>query len=196
MSFKVRIRQADAPVAVEMGETILGAALRAGIAYPHGCRSGNCGACKSRLHAGEAEMSPYSEFALTEAEKADGLILACRAVPWSNCEVAWLGDEDLVVHPNRQLVCRVVDIVQATHDIRVIRLAVVSGGPFDFSCGQYAAVTFAGQKPRDFSMANTPDDPTIEFHVRRVAGGGASSYVAERLAVGEAVRIDGPYGAS
>ena len=196
MSFKVRVRQVDQPITVEMGQTILEAALKAGVAYPHGCRSGNCGACKSRLHAGEVEMSPYSEFALSEEEKANGLILACRAVPWSECEVAWLGEEDLVVHPNRRLGCRVTEIVQATHDIRIVRLSVESGGPFDFSCGQYAAVTFAGQPPRDYSMANTPDDATLEFHIRRVAGGASSAYVAERLKAGEAVHVDGPYGTS
>jgi len=194
--FKVQVRQADAPVMVEMGQTILEAALKAGVAYPHGCRSGNCGACKSRLHAGEVEMSPYSEFALSEKEKADGLILACRAVPWADCEVSWLGEEDLVVHPNRQLACEVAEIVQATHDIRIVRLRVLGGGPFDFSCGQYAAVTFAGQPPRDYSMANTPDDATLEFHIRRVAGGASSAYVAERLSVGEPVHVEGPYGTS
>jgi CDP-4-dehydro-6-deoxyglucose reductase/ferredoxin-NAD(P)+ reductase (naphthalene dioxygenase ferredoxin-specific) len=194
--FKVQVRQADAPVTVEMGQTILESALKSGVAYPHGCRSGNCGACKSRLHAGEVEMSPYSEFALSEKEKADGLILACRAVPWSDCEVSWLGEEDLIVHPNRQLRCEVADIVQATHDIRIVRLKVLSGGPFDFSCGQYAAVSFAGQPPRDYSMASTPDDPVLEFHIRRVAGGSSSAYVAEQLRVGEPVHVDGPYGTS
>ena len=65
MSFAVTIRQHAEPVTVEMGQTILEAALAAGVPYPHGCRSGNCGACKSRLVAGDVEMSPYSEFALT-----------------------------------------------------------------------------------------------------------------------------------
>lgn len=40
MSFTVKIRQSDAPLAVEMGDTILTAALAAGIDYPHGCQSG------------------------------------------------------------------------------------------------------------------------------------------------------------
>ena len=196
MSFTVKVRQFDGDLAVEMGQTILEAALARDLPYPHGCQSGNCGSCKSELLAGEVEMSPYSEFALSEKEKADGLILACRAVPWSECEVSWLGEEDLIVHPNRQLQCEVSEIVQATHDIRIVRLKVLSGGPFDFSCGQYAAVTFAGQPPRDYSMANTPDDATLEFHIRRVAGGASSAYVAERLRVGEPVHVDGPYGTS
>ena len=93
-----------------MGETILAAALRAGVPYPFGCQSGNCGACKSTLPSGEVRMSPYSEYALSKAEREQGLILACRAVPWSDCEVAWLEADDVAMHPLRQLDCDVVGV--------------------------------------------------------------------------------------
>src|SRR5258708_39416730 len=127
MPFDVRIRQCDDPVAVEPGQTILDAALAQGVAYPHGCRSGNCGACKSRHHAGEIELAPYSDYALTASERASGLILACRAMPWSDAEVAWLDAEDLIINPQRQLTCRVVALEQATHDIRIVRLEILAG---------------------------------------------------------------------
>src|SRR5689334_18667493 len=114
MTFEVRIRQHATPIAVEIGQTILDAALAAGVPYPHGCRSGNCGACKSRLGEGEVEMAPYSEFALTEAEAAEGLVLACRAVPWSDAAVEWLDPGETVVHPLRRMTCRVAAIDNAT----------------------------------------------------------------------------------
>lgn len=201
MRFTVSIRQHDAPVVVETGETILAAALAQGVPYPHGCRSGNCGACKSRLEAGEVEMTPYSEFALTEEERAEGLVLACRAVPWSDASIAWLEAEETVVHPLRRLACRVAGLDALTHDIVGIRLAVLAGGPFTFSAGQYAAVTFAGQAPRDYSMANPPganrpDEEILEFHIRRLAAGGASAYATERLRLGDPVTVEGPYGSA
>jgi CDP-4-dehydro-6-deoxyglucose reductase/ferredoxin-NAD(P)+ reductase (naphthalene dioxygenase ferredoxin-specific) len=196
MAFWVAIRRHGAPVPVETGQTILEAALAAGVPYPHGCRSGNCGACKSRLHAGEIEMAPYSEFALDAAEAAAGLVLACRAVPWSDAEIEWLDPNETVVHPLRRMTCRAAAIEDATHDIKRVRLEVVAGGPFTFSAGQYAAVRFAGQAPRDYSMANRPDETTLEFHIRRMGESGASHYVAARLAPGDLVRVEGPYGAS
>jgi naphthalene 1,2-dioxygenase ferredoxin reductase component len=196
MSFLASIRRHDAPVSVEIGQTILEAALAAGVPYPHGCRSGNCGACKSRLESGEVEMTPYSEFALSAAERQDGLILACRAVPWSDVEIAWLDADEVIVHPLRYLTCRVVALDDATHDIKRLRLAIEAGGPFSFSAGQYAALTFAGQAPRDYSMANRPDEPELEFHIRRSASGGASTYVAERLRIGDQVKVEGPFGSS
>ena len=196
MSFLVSIREHATPVRVEIGQTILEAALAAGVPYPHGCRSGNCGACKSRLESGEVDLTPYSEFALSAADRRDGLILACRAVPWSDVAVAWLDADETIVHPLRYLTCRVVALDDATHDIRRLRLAIEAGGPFGFSAGQYAALTFAGQPPRDYSMANRPDEPDLEFNIRWTAGGSASIYAAERLQVGDAVRVEGPFGNS
>jgi len=196
MSFTVTFADRPDRVAVEMGQTILEAALAAGLPYPHGCRSGNCGACKSELIEGDVELSPYSEYALSEAERGQGLILACRAVAWSDATVRWLDPNETVAHPIRHMDCTVAGLEQATHDIRIVRLAIERGGPFDFSAGQYAQVTFDALPPRDFSMASRPDDPVIEFHIRTTPGGAVSPYVASQLAVGETVKVEGPYGAA
>jgi ferredoxin-NAD(P)+ reductase (naphthalene dioxygenase ferredoxin-specific) len=169
MGFTVTIRQWPTPIAVETGQTVLDAAVAQGVPYPYGCQSGNCGACKSRLYAGDVELSPYSSYALTDEEKAQGLVLACRAVPWSDAELAWLDADDVVMHPLRDLVCTVAALEDLTHDIKLVRLAIQDGGPFTFAAGQYAAVSFAGLAPRDYSMANVPDRDgrgDIEFHIR------------------------------
>ena len=178
------------------GTTILDAAIEAGIDYPFGCQSGNCGACKSRLVSGEVTMAGYSEFALGEGEKARGLILACRAVPRTDSEVAWIEEDDLVTHPRRILSCRVIGVDAATHDIRRIWLDIVSGGPFDFSAGQFASVTFGRCPPRDYSMANVPGGTMLEFHVRHGSGGATGAHVRDRLKLGDEVRVEGPFGAS
>ena len=196
MSVPVEIANLPRTVTAEPGQTVLAAAVDAGIPYPHGCRFGNCGACKSRLVAGVVDMLPHSSFALTPEERDDGLILACRAVPKGPATVAWLDADDLADHPRRTLDCEVRSIDDVTHDIRRIRLRIRSGGPFAFSAGQFASVTFEGVAPRDYSMANRPVDPNLEFHIRTVAGGAASAYVRDRLAVGAMVRVEGPSGAS
>jgi ferredoxin-NAD(P)+ reductase (naphthalene dioxygenase ferredoxin-specific) len=196
MSYTVQFADRPDRLTVEMGQTILEAALAAGLPYPHGCRSGNCGACKSELIEGEVEMSPYSEYALSAAEHDQGLILACRSVPWSDATVRWLDPNETVAHPIRHMDCTVSALEQATHDIRIVRLKIERGGPFDFSAGQYAQVTFDDLPPRDFSMASRPADPEIEFHIRTTPGGAVSPYVATQLAVGETVKVEGPYGAA
>jgi len=196
MSYTIRFAGRDETVTVEMGQTILEAALAAGVPYPHGCRSGNCGACKSELAEGEVELSPYSEYALTEAERGQGLVLACRSVPWSDCTIRWLDPNETVAHPIRHMTCLVTELERATHDIRIVRMAIDKGGPFDFSAGQYAQVSFADLPARDFSMANRSEIEGLEFHIRMTPGGAVSPYVAERLTVGETVKVVGPYGAA
>jgi naphthalene 1,2-dioxygenase ferredoxin reductase component len=196
MAYQVRIRQADRPISVEPGQTILEAALAQGVAYPHGCRSGNCGACKSRRYDGEIELAPYSDYALGAAERAADLILACRAVPWSDAEVGWLDTDELIVHPMRRLTCRVRALAQATHDIRIVTLEILSGGPFSFTAGQYAQVRFGDLPARDYSMANRPDQSDLELHIRQVGGGTASVFAGTRLEVGDTVTVEGPYGTS
>jgi CDP-4-dehydro-6-deoxyglucose reductase/ferredoxin-NAD(P)+ reductase (naphthalene dioxygenase ferredoxin-specific) len=196
MGFAVTVRQFDAPLDVEMGDTILQTALNADLQYPHGCQSGNCGACKSRLYSGEIEMSPYSEFALTDDEKESGLILACRSVPWSDCEVAYLEQDEVVAHPLRRLACTVREIDRMTHDIVRVRLSIEAGGPFDFTAGQYAEVSFGELPARDYSMANRPGDELLEFHIRQIADGTVSAYANKQLKIGDPVQVNGPHGIS
>jgi len=196
MTFRVTVQQFGVPFPVEMGQTILEAALTRDLSYPHGCRSGNCGACKSELLSGEVEMSPDSEYALTQAEKDGGLILACRAVPWSDCAVKFLEFDDTVAHPLRHLVCRVSAVDNLTHDIKRVRLKILEGGPYDFTAGQYASITFPGLPARDYSMANRPGEATLEFHIRLLPGGAVTPFVARRLKVGDKIKVFGPHGTS
>lgn len=76
-------------LAVPAGQTILSAALAAGVDYPHGCKSGRCGRCKSRLVEGQVDLLDHSRFALSAEDREAGLILACRAVPTSDARVTW-----------------------------------------------------------------------------------------------------------
>ncbi len=146
-------------------------------------------------------MASYSAHALSEAERASGLILACQATPLTDCTVSWPEPDLPAIHPRRVLACQVSNIAELTHDIRRVRLAleIMETGetekPLSFSAGQHVAVTFAGHAPRDYSMANRPDEPELEFHIRS-SGGGASAYACETLRLGETVSVEGPFGTS
>jgi CDP-4-dehydro-6-deoxyglucose reductase/ferredoxin-NAD(P)+ reductase (naphthalene dioxygenase ferredoxin-specific) len=93
----------------------------------------------------------------------------------------------------RHFACRVTGLERATGDIRILRLAPPVGARFEFRAGQYAKLGFGTLPPRDYSMANAPHEPLLEFHIRDV-GDGASRYAVRRLALGEAVTVDGPMG--
>ncbi|MBP2236737.1 CDP-4-dehydro-6-deoxyglucose reductase/ferredoxin-NAD(P)+ reductase (naphthalene dioxygenase ferredoxin-specific) [Sinorhizobium kostiense] len=197
MGTLVRIRQVGREISVADERTILQAALEHGIAYPHGCRSGRCGSCKSRLLKGEVDLLPHTPFALTPEERDMGLILACRAQPKTDATVAWLGsEEDRADHPVQVLKAKVLSLDDATHDIKRVRLLPEGGVPLAFSAGQYAQLSFPGAPMRDYSMANQPGERELEFHIRRIPHGAASERVARTVAVGDEVTVRGPYGSA
>jgi len=194
MNYNATIRNKNVTIEVPMGKTILESALTQNIEFPHGCKSGNCGACKSILHSGEIEMSPYSEYALTSEEKHRGLILPCRSVPWSDCEISIVDEDEAVVHANRLLECQVTKLLQATQDIKIVEMNIMSGGPYNFSAGQFATLTIKELPPRDYSMANTPDTDTLEFHVRYLPDGTVTPHIQNKLKVGDKITVQGPFG--
>ncbi len=186
---KVTIQNSGEAFEVRKG-TILDAALKAGTVMPHECRTGTCGTCKCRLVSGLAVMDSWESSALSEADVAAGLILACRARPRGDVVVALAGAA--VAHPVRTVPATVVGLEAPTHDVRIVRLAPAE--PLDFSAGQYVRLTFGDAPPRAYSMANRPSEPVLEFHVRVVSDGMASSYVDSTLALGDPVQVEGPFG--
>ncbi|MDB4983673.1 MAG: Oxidoreductase FAD-binding domain protein [Myxococcales bacterium] len=74
---RIRFARSAREAEPSAGKTILESAEDAGVSIPFECRSGICGQCKTRLVSGRVTME--TEDALSGAEKAKGLILACQA---------------------------------------------------------------------------------------------------------------------
>lgn len=197
MSITLTVEGDPNPVVADEGETVLSALLRNGVGFAYSCEAGNCGTCKCEWVSGDMMELEYSEHALSAAERARGVVLACRAQLWGDAVIRRLSTEEFIMHPARMLRCKVVDIGPMTHDILRLRLQVESGGPYSFSAGQFAKLTFAfaSDHPRDYSMANAPDADLLEFHIRCVPGG-VSARLPTALSVGDMVKVSGPFGTS
>lgn len=90
--------------------------------------------------------------------------------------------------------CRVASVERATDEVRVLRLALADKRPFAFKPGQFACLSFGGQEPRDYSIASRPEEPLLEFHIRRAPGQGTSAFVADAVKPGDEVLLEGPFG--
>jgi len=198
VSLTVSVADLNQSAPAEEGETVLGALLAHGIGFAYACEAGNCGTCKCELVSGDILELEYSEHALSPEERSRGIVLACRSQMWSDVVVRRLDSEDFVVHPSRVMRCRVDEIANLTHDILRLRLEIIAGGPFTFSAGQYAQLELpvAPGISRDYSMANRPDQPLLEFHVRVMPGGSVSHRIATVLKAGDMVKVSGPMGTS
>ena len=87
---KVRFEPVDIEIEVDEDETVLEAAFKHGVMLMHGCKEGQCSACKSFLLDGDLEMDRWSTFALNEFEEEEGYVLLCRAHAYSDLEVELL----------------------------------------------------------------------------------------------------------
>jgi CDP-4-dehydro-6-deoxyglucose reductase/ferredoxin-NAD(P)+ reductase (naphthalene dioxygenase ferredoxin-specific) len=88
---KVHIINLGQSIEVPEFETILNAALMAGLEYPCGCMEGHCGACKTHLQSGRIDTCKSRGLALTEGEIAQGWFLACQARPLSDLVISYKG---------------------------------------------------------------------------------------------------------
>ena len=162
----------------------------------HGCKEGQCAACKSFLLDGEVDLDKYSNFALNDYEKEEGWTLLCRAHAMSDLEVELINYDEEVLRSGIALKTQTMR-VQAnealTHDIR--RLVLSGDEALTFKPGQYVDITIPGSEDvRSFSMANLPGGE-LEFMIKVYPDGKFSSLLSSGgLKEGDEVEVTGPYG--
>ena len=77
MTAQVTVRPSGHQFAVEGHDSLLQAGIRAGLHLNYGCGNGTCGMCKVRVTSGEVARIQHTDYALSEAERAQGYVLAC-----------------------------------------------------------------------------------------------------------------------
>lgn len=197
----VRLEPVGVEFEVAEDETILDAAFRQGIALPHGCKEGQCSACKCIQLDGETEMLKYSTFALNDMDKDSGHILMCRTLAYSDVEIELLNFDEEVLSksiPVKEFSGRIVDFQKLTHDIRGVQIEL--DAPLKFWAGQYVDITVkteTGEEiTRSFSMANPPSEAQrLGFIIKKYPDGRFSNELDDGgIKAGAEVRVQGPYG--
>jgi propane monooxygenase reductase subunit len=197
-TYNVRLEPVGIEFEVDEDETVLRGAFRQGLMLMHGCKEGQCAACKSFLLDGEVDLDKYSTFALNDMEKEEGWTLLCRAHAQSDLEVELINYDEEVLRSGVALqtqAMKVQTLEALTHDI--YRL-VLSGPELTFKPGQYVDIKIPGtEEVRSFSMANIPSDPPgeLEFMIKVYPDGKFSSLLSSgSLKEGDEVEVTGPYG--
>ncbi|WP_353476692.1 2Fe-2S iron-sulfur cluster binding domain-containing protein (plasmid) [Salipiger sp. H15] len=197
----VRLEPVGVEFEVEEGETVLDAAFRQGIALPHGCKEGQCSACKCVQLEGETEMLKYSTFALNDSEKETGHVLMCRTLVWSDVEIELLNYDEEVLSksiPVKQFSGKIVDFQKLTHDIRGVQIEL--DAPLKFWAGQYVDISVRTEEgetiTRSFSMANPPSETQkLSFIIKKYPDGRFSNELDNGgIRAGADVSVRGPYG--
>jgi propane monooxygenase reductase subunit len=193
----VRFQPVGIEIEVDEDETVLHAAFRQGIMLMHGCKEGQCSACKSFLLDGEVDLDRYSTFALPDFEEQEGWTLLCRAHPYSDLEVELINyDEEMIRSglPIKTVKTTVQAVDRLTSDI--VHLKLSPAEPLDYKPGQYVDISIPGapDEHRSFSMAGTRPD-ALEFMIKMYPGGHFSGLLADgTIKPGDELEVTGPYG--
>jgi propane monooxygenase reductase subunit len=185
-------------IEIEVGEeeTILNAAFRQGIMLMHGCKEGQCSACKSFILDGEVDLDRYSTFALPDFEEEEGWTLLCKAHPYSDLEIELINYDEEIIHggvPPRTVSTSVEAVEPLTSDIWFLKLR--PSEPLEYKPGQYVDIRIPHtEHHRSFSMAGTSPD-ALEFMIKAYPGGKFSGLLADgSVKPGDELEVTGPYG--
>jgi propane monooxygenase reductase subunit len=197
--YTVRLEPVGIDFEVDQDETILDGAFRQGLMLMHGCKEGQCSACKSFLLEGEVDLDRYSTFALPDYELEEGWTLLCKAHAVTDLEIELINYDEEILRSGIELRTartRVEAVEPLTRDIHrlIVRL---DGDEMPFHCGQYVDIRIPEtDEVRSFSMANLPsDDGRLEFMIKHYPGGPFWGLRPDGgLQAGDELELKGPYG--
>lgn len=178
------------------GETVLDAAYRQKVNLPMDCSDGVCGTCKGHCERGDFDLGDdYLEEALSDEEKAEGMVLTCQMVPSSDC---------VIQIPVASTLCKTqvvefsgsVAAVESLSDSSIeLRVDLDAGAEPAFLPGQYLNIQVPGTtQARSYSFSSRPGDRQASFLIRNVPNGLMSGYLTGAAKVGDRLTLTGPLG--
>lgn len=199
MSFTVKVLPSGHEFQVTGQQSVLDAAMDAGIVLPYSCRTGACSTCKGRVVEGEFDAGPNPAQILSPEELAAGYTLFCQAKPASDMvieahEIRMASDIQI-----RKMPARVMGIEDLAHDVKAIQLQLPPSEPFRYYAGQYIEFILKDGSRRSYSMACPPNEKNlVELHLRHMPGGVFTDHVfgagETQMKLREILRVEGPLG--
>jgi NAD(P)H-flavin reductase/ferredoxin len=193
-SFPIEIAPSSHEISCRGDQTLLDGCIQAGVSARYNCRSGECGECIARLLSGEIYEMPGADPAVFgDAHRAEGKLLLCMCFPRSPIalEVALGSDEPAIRPVTIDAVVERIERVTPT----IVQVSVVTPVAVEYRAGQCFEWVIPGITPnRIYSAANRPGTNRIDFHVRIYPHGKIGSYLANGLALGQHLRLVGPFG--
>jgi CDP-4-dehydro-6-deoxyglucose reductase len=195
MSAHVSLQPSGHDFFVEGNDTLLEAALKAGLALNYGCSSGNCGLCKARVISGQVMKTRHFDYILTEAERQQGYTLMCAHTAVSDVTIEALEAASAGDIPKQQLTARVKAVTPLSPDMMLLHLQTPRTHRLRFLAGQSVTLGHGEAGSGEFPIASCPcNDRDLQFHIQRGLGGAFGSKVWNGLKPGENITVYGPWG--
>jgi Na+-transporting NADH:ubiquinone oxidoreductase subunit F len=174
-------------------DTLLNTLSLNNIFIPSACGGkATCGYCKCKVVEGGGPIKPTEDPFLSDKEREDGVRLSCQVKVRENMEI--LIPEELL--SAKEYKAEVIAVKPLTYDIKLVTFKLLEPEEMAFKPGQYAQLRVPGiDVIRAYSIASDPKLTNIlEFIIRLVPKGQATTFVHLALEVGDVINITGPYG--
>jgi CDP-4-dehydro-6-deoxyglucose reductase len=178
---------------VESNDTLLAAALRAGVSLNYGCSNGNCGDCKARLVSGEVKKVHAHDYVLKQAEKDAGVILLCSYAPVNDVviEASVAGAKDI---PVQKLSAKVKSVEVFNREMAALHILAPRSQRLRFLGGQSIELAANGVRGR-YAIASCPcEDRHIEVQIPHHAADAFAQLVFDGLKANDTIAVEGPFG--
>ncbi|WP_426196008.1 CDP-6-deoxy-delta-3,4-glucoseen reductase [Massilia sp. DWR3-1-1] len=196
MTFQITVAPSGHRFTCEAGETVLGAAIRAGIGLPYGCKNGACGSCKGKVLEGAVSHRAHQQRALSADEAAAGFALFCCATTEADLVIEAREVAGSTDYPVRKMPARVARLDKVAPDVIVVSLQLPANEALAYRAGQYLELLFKDGKRRAYSIANAPSslESPVTLHIRHMPGGLFTDALFSTMKERDIVRFEGPLG--
>jgi NAD(P)H-flavin reductase/ferredoxin len=193
VAYRIAIAGSETAFDCAPNQSVLNAALRAGIELPYSCRKGVCGNCAG--HVSKGTLTGVDGAAIRNETCLPDQVLLCMCTPQSDMEIipAWWR------HTNsgapKRFTAKVFRNALAAADVSILELRLPAGQRARFQAGQYLQLAVGDGSTRCYSMANSPSvSDAVTLHIRHVPTGAFSARVPA-LQKGDLIDIELPFGA-
>ena len=199
MAFQIVVQPSERSFMVEGDETLLSAGIRQGLNMPYGCKDGACGSCKCKKISGEVQLGTYQTKALSDDERAQGLVLTCCATALSDVVLESKQVTSADAFTMKKMPVRIASMEKVSSDVMRIFLQLPATEVMQYHAGQYVEFLLRDGSRRAYSMANAPhtlaaDAPKVELHIRHMPGGKFTDHVFGAMKEKDIQRVEGPQG--
>jgi Na+-transporting NADH:ubiquinone oxidoreductase subunit F len=195
---RITINDGARELDVPGGSSLLSTLQNERIYIPSACGGGgSCGLCKLKVLDGGGPVLATEEPHLSAEERASNVRLSCQLKVRNDLRIE-IPESFFSI---REFRGRVEELTPLTHDIRLLRIALLEPAEMAFEPGAYiqlqAPAYAKSPEPvqRAYSVAGDPLDRNhVDLIIRLVPNGICTTWVFEHLKVGDEVTLNGPHG--
>jgi CDP-4-dehydro-6-deoxyglucose reductase len=195
MAAQVKVIPSGHEFFVEGADSLLGAALRAGLTANYGCSSGNCGACKARVVSGKVWKIRDHDYILSQRERDMGYMLMCCNTALTDLVIEAAEAHSADEIPLQKIATKAKRLEYLSEDLLILHLQTPRSQTLRFMAGQAVTLKMGEELMADYFMANCPcDGRNLQFHLRKTANNPFVTTVSDKLKTSQTIELEGPKG--